>query len=108
MEPKIKSVQKQRGTRRSPFNSRTPSYGIVGTGFGDTRGRVKIFYGADDRNFLPRIYYWSDTLVEIQQPPRDPLGRDTGVNVLVLTRFRGKRSQDFELVPTKTQFKQTA
>ena len=96
MEPEITSVQK-----------RTGAYFIVGTGFGDTRGKVKIFYSAGDRIFLPRIYYWSDTLVEIQQPPLDPLGRDTGVNVLVLTRFTGKRSREFELVPPATPLRQT-
>lgn len=100
MEPKIKSVQ--RGLPLPPrisSLSRTPRYRITGQGFGDQPGKVKISYSADDRDFLPRIYYWSDTLVEIQQPPHDPLGRDTGVNALVLTRFRGKRSQEFELVP---------
>ena len=110
MEPKITSVQKQRGTRQPPFNnrSRISSYFIVGIGFGETCGAVEVIYGLDDTNSLPHIKYWSDTFIEIEQPPRDPLGRDTWVNVLILTRFDGKRSREFELVPPVTQFRQTA
>ena len=100
MEPKIEAFRKQGAERRPPGNlsPRTSGYRIKGQGFGDQPGQVEIEYARDDETRSQYIKSWSDTLIEIERPGRDPYDWSVWINDLFVTRVDGKRSEYFELV----------
>jgi len=100
MNPRIQSFRKQGAERRLPGNLllRTPGYRITGKGFGDQPGQVEIEYARDDETYSQRIKSWSDTLIEIELPGRDPYDWSCWVNDVYVTTASGKRSKPFELV----------
>ncbi len=100
MEPKIATFQYHSGAPWPPVSylSRTPGYRIKGQGFGDQRGQVEIEYAHDDETYGQRIKSWSDTLIEIERPGRDPYDWSVWINDLFVIRADGTRSDYFELV----------
>lgn len=100
MNPKIESFRKHGAERRLPGNipPRTPGYRIVGKGFGDQPGAVEIEYARDDETRSQRIKSWSDTLIELERPGRDPYDWSVWINDLIVTTADGRRSKRFEIV----------
>ena len=100
MYPKIETFRKHGAERCLPGNlpPRTPGYRIKGKGFGNQPGKVEIEYAHDDETRSQFIKSWSDTLIEIETPARNPYDWSVWINDLYVTRADGKRSDYFELV----------
>jgi len=96
MEPRIADFQFHSGAPAISRLSRTPGYRIVGKGFGDQPGTVKIDYGDETRS--QHVKSWSDDLIEIDRPTPNPLGWGTWDNYVSVTRAEGRRSKRFEIV----------